>query len=87
MSLARLVSNQDAYVGKQVTTSGRVEKQTNANGTHYYILADSQQDLVILTPSRAAQPYVGQAVSVSGRFDFDPRAGRLIRVASIAAGH
>jgi len=84
VSLARLAADQDAYVGKQVTTSGRGEKQAGANGTAYYVLADAQQDLVILTPSRAANRYVGQAVTVSGRFGLDPHAGRLIDVASIA---
>ena len=67
MSLARLVASQDAYVGKRVTTSGRVEMQTNPDGTRYYILADSQQDLVILTPSGAVRRYVGRAVLISGR--------------------
>ena len=84
--LARLAENQDAYVGKHVITSGRVEEQTNADGSHYYVLTDRAQNLVILVPAGRARPYAERRVSVSGRFGFDPKAGRFIRIASISAG-
>lgn len=84
VSLARLAGNQDAYVGKEVTTSGRVEEQTNVDGSHYYVLADRAQDLVILVPAGRARRFAGRNVSVSGRFGFNPRAGRLIRIARIS---
>ena len=85
LSLERLANNQDAYVGKEVRTTGRVEEQTNANGTHYFVLADRAQNLVILVPARRARPYAGRDVSVSGRFGFNPHVGRLIRIAVIGA--
>ncbi len=85
MPLSRLASNQDAYIGKEVRTSGRVEEQTNVDGTRYYVLADPAQDLVVLVPARRARPYAGRAVSVTGRFGFDPHIGRLVRIAVITA--
>ena len=84
VSLARLVSDQDSYLGRQVSTSGRVERQAETNGTPYYVLADPAQDLVLLAPSRKAKPYLGRIVSVRGRFGFDPHAGRVIQIVSIA---
>jgi len=83
--LSRLAGNQDAYIGKEVRTSGRVEEQTNVDGTRYYVLADPAQDLVVLVPARRARPYAGRAVSVSGRFGFNTHVGRLIRIATISA--
>ena len=81
LSLAQLASNQDAYVGKEVSTAGLVEEQTNADGSRYYVLADPQQDLVALRPARRVHRY---RVKVRGRFGVDPRAGRVIRVEQIA---
>src|SRR5712691_7556390 len=73
VALAKLAANQDAYVGKRVTTAGTVEVQTNTNHSRYYVLADRAQDLVILTPARIAHRYVGTHVTVTGRFAFDAR--------------
>jgi len=81
--LARLAVNQDAYVGRQVTTSGRVEEQTNVDGSHYDVLTDQAQDMVVLVPARRARRYAGRSVSISGRFGFNPRIGRLIRISSV----
>ena len=86
LSLAQLASNQDAYVGKQISTAGVVEEQTNADGSHYYVLADPQQDLVALRPASRVRGYRDLHVHVRGRFSVDPRAGRLIRVEQIAGG-
>lgn len=86
LSLAQLANNQDAYAGKEVSTAGVVEEQTNANGSHYYVLADPQQDLVALRPVSRVRRYRGQRVQVRGRFSVDPRVGRLIRVEQIAGG-
>jgi len=85
--LARLAGNQEAYVGEEVTTSGRVEQQTNVDGSHYYVLTDPAQNLVILVPAGRARPYVGGDVSVRGRFGFNPRVGRLIRISSVTVAH
>lgn len=81
--LSDLAQNQDAYVGKTVSTSGSVERQRNTDGTAYYVLTDAQQDLVILQPASRAKPYVGRAVVVTGRFEVDPTAGRVIRLQQI----
>ena len=82
-TLAKLANNQDAYAGKEVTVSGRVEEQANANGSHYYVLSDPAQDLVELVPAARARPDRGREVTVSGRFAVDPHVGRLIRVVTI----
>lgn len=82
-TLAKLAANQDAYAGKEVTVSGRVEEQANANGSHYYVLSDSAQDLVELVPVGRARPDRGRDVIVSGRFAVDPHVGRLIEVVTI----
>jgi hypothetical protein len=84
LSLARLANDQDAYVGEEVSTAGVVEEQTNADGSHYYVLADRQQDLVGLRPASRVARYRGQRVRVHGRFSVEPRVGRLIRVEQIA---
>jgi len=86
VSLARLAVNQEAYLGQRLSTSGTVEEQTNVDGSHYYVLADASQNLVILVPSRVARRYAGRRVSVSGRFGFDPHIGRLIRIGRIVPG-
>ena len=82
-TLAKLAANQDAYAGKEVTVSGRVEEQANANGSHYYVLSDPAQDLVALVPAGRARPDRGRDVTVSGRFAVDAHVGRLIRIATI----
>lgn len=60
MPLARLAGNQSAYVGNEVKTSGRVEEQTNVDGSHYYVLADPAQNLVILVPAGRARRFKGR---------------------------
>jgi hypothetical protein len=83
-SLAKLANNQDAYLGRQVSTSGSVEAEKNANGSRYYVLADPAQDLVVLVPNRAARRFVGDQVVVTGRFGFEPHAGRVVRIEQIS---
>ena len=82
-TLAKLAANQDAYDGKEVTVSGRVEEQANANGSHFYVLSDPAQDLVELVPAARARPDRGRDVTVSGRFAIDAHVGRLIRIVTI----
>src|SRR5712691_5706258 len=72
VTLAKLVANQDAYVGKEVTVRGRVDVQRNVDGTHYYVLSDPAQDLVALVPARLVRFDQGRDVTVSGRFALDP---------------
>jgi hypothetical protein len=84
ISLAKLATNQDAYFGKQVATSGLVEEQGSGN-SHYFVLADRQQDLVALEPERLVRRYRGEQVSVRGLFRFEPQVGRLIQVKQISA--
>ena len=85
VTLARLAENQDSYLGKRVSTSGTVEAQTNADGSRYYVLTDAEGDLVALLPDRLARRYDDRRVSVDGRFGFDPKAGRLIRIGRISS--
>jgi len=82
--LANLAGNQTGYFGKEVTTSGVVEEQKNANGTRYFVLADAEQNLVLLEPAAQVRHFRGDRVTVHGRFEFDPHQGRLIRVAAIS---
>jgi hypothetical protein len=82
-SLAKLASDQTAYVGKEVSTAGVVERQRSGNGSAYYVLADPAQDLVLLEPAETARRYQGEQVTVHGRFELDPRQGRVIHVVSI----
>lgn len=84
VSLARLASNQSAYLGKEVATTGVVELQRSGNGSAYYVLADAAQDLVLLVPRTTVRGYQGERVTVHGGFAFDPRQGRLIRVNAIS---
>lgn len=84
VSLAALAGNQYAYIGKEVTTSGRVEEQTNPDGSHYYVLGDAAQNLVVLVPFGRARRFKGQNVSATGRVGFNPHEGRLIRIARIS---
>lgn len=83
-SLAKLANNQDAYLGKQISTSGRVEVERDANGSRYYVLTDPEQDLVELLPAGTARRFVGDAVVVRGRFGFDPHSGRVLRIERIS---
>lgn len=83
-ALSDLAQNQAAYAGTTVSTSGTVRRERNADGSRYYVLADPQQDLVVLRPGSRAARYVGRPVSVTGRFGIDPRAGRVIRLRQIA---
>jgi len=81
--LAKLAADQTAHVGKEVTSSGVVEKRKNPKGAPYYVLADAQQNLVLLEPVARVRRYRGEHVTVRGRFEFDPRQGRSIRVVVI----
>jgi len=82
--LAKLAGDQAAYVGKEVTTRGVVEEQKDPKGAPYYVLADASQNLMLLEPTARVRRYRGDRVTVRGRFQFDPRQGRLIRVAGIS---
>ena len=82
-SLAKLASDQGAYVGKEVSTTGVVEQQRSGNGVAYYVLADTAQNLVLLEPPATARRYQGEHVTVSGFFAFDSHQGRLIQIVSI----
>ncbi|MHB8468440.1 MAG: hypothetical protein ACYDCH_01595 [Gaiellaceae bacterium] len=66
-----------------MTTSGVVEEQKRPKGAPYYVLADAEQNLVLLEPVARVGRYRGEHVTVRGRFEFDPHQGRLIRVAVI----
>ena len=80
VSLAKLAANQDAYVGKKVTTSGTVDAQADMQRSRYYVLVDRADDPVLLRPRRLALRYAGMQVAVTGTFGVDARAGRFIRI-------
>ncbi len=61
-----------------------MQQQRNPIGSRYYVLSDREQDLVVLQPNRLARRYLGRSVSVRGRFGFNPRVGRLLRIEQIS---
>jgi hypothetical protein len=83
-SLAKLANNHDAYLGKQVSTSGRLEAAHKPSGSRYYVLSDPARDLVALLPSSEARRFAGEVVVVTGRFGFDPRNGRVVHIERIS---
>lgn len=85
VTLANLAREQQAYLGDEVTTSGIVRRFTDPNGSSYYMLTDARADRVILRPAATARRYRSQHVTATGRFGFDPGAGRVLRVRRIEA--
>lgn len=81
--LAKLAAYQASYVGKEATSSGTVEEQKNLKGAPDYVLADAEQNLVLLEPVARVRRYRGEHVTVRGRFELNPRQGRLIRITII----
>ncbi len=82
VSLAQLVANQDAYVGRLVDTTGMVRSFIDATG-RYYVIEDSHQNRVELLPASRADPYEGGRIEVTGKFGFDERTGRFIVIEGI----
>jgi len=84
VSLAQLAENQEVYDAEQISTSGVVREEPNGHGGLAFLLSDRRGDLVELEPARKAAPYIGRRVAVSGRFELDPRVGRVIEDSRIS---
>lgn len=82
VSLATLAAQEGAYDGTLVRTQGVV--RTFVQPRHYWI-EDDYPNRVALEPEELVAPLLGQTVRVVGRFNFDERKGRLIRVEEIAS--
>ena len=85
VSLSQLAENQELYDAEQVSTSGMVREEPNGRGGSVFLLSDGRGDLVALEPAGKAAPYVGRRVAVSGRFELDPRVGRVIEDSRVSA--
>lgn len=77
VSLAQLVTEQDAYDGSTVIAEGTV--QTHDQPRHYWI-EDADQHRVELFPPEAVADLVGQRIRVTGRFTFRDDRGRGIDI-------
>ncbi len=83
VSLARLATDEQAYLGETVQAVGTVRVFGEDASARHYVIEDDQQHRVALVPGQEAVSFVGQRVKVVGRFDFSDTSGRLIRVDSI----
>ncbi|MGH2554428.1 MAG: hypothetical protein ACRDHO_01760 [Actinomycetota bacterium] len=82
--LARLVSEQESFEGKDVETRGTVRAFGEDPATRHYVVEDARANRVQLVPDRVADGYVGREVMVAGEFGFDERRGRFIRIDRIS---
>lgn len=82
VSLATLADKQDDYRGVTVTTTGVVTRIGEAGDLHY-VLEDEKQNRVELLPGTSAADWVGEAVVVTGRFDFKETRGRVLTIETI----
>jgi hypothetical protein len=87
VSLARLVADQESYVGRDVRTEGVVRRFTDQSGP-YFVLEDAEHNRVELVPAPRVAAYQGRRIDVDGVFGFKPTRGRFIEVGnmSIVAG-
>jgi hypothetical protein len=82
--LVRLAAEQEAYDGRTVSTEGRVVPiEDPPAGEPYFVLEDHAGNRVHLLPDATARPYVGESVTVTGAFRFDPNAGRQLEIETI----
>lgn len=78
--LARLVSEQESFEGKNVETRGTVRAFGQDPATRHYVVEDGRANRVQLVPGQVAGVYVGREVVVAGEFGFHERRGRFIRI-------
>lgn len=83
VSLARLATDEQAYLGETVQALGTVRLFGEGASARHYVMEDDQQHRVALVPVQEVASFVAQRVKVVGRFDFSDTGGRLIRVESI----
>jgi hypothetical protein len=87
VALSDLAFDPDAYDDAAVTTTGVVREFGEADGArvHHFVIEDDAHNRVQLLPDEAAEPYVGEEVTVTGRFSFDETTGRAIEVETISS--
>jgi hypothetical protein len=84
-SLEDLTFDPERYEGQEVWTTGTVREFGEDEGAlvHHYVVEDAGQNRVELQPGERAAPFVGQRVTVTGRFRFDEAEGRVLAVTEI----
>lgn len=84
LTLAQLAFGQEDYSGRRVRTGGVVERLGPAEGARrlHYVIADEADNRVRLL-GIDADPYVGNAVDVVGRFRMTETLGRTLEVERI----
>ncbi|HZD22039.1 MAG TPA: hypothetical protein VE569_01330 [Acidimicrobiia bacterium] len=78
------MAQQDELAGQRVTVAGTVVPFEEPDGTLSFVLEDEQSNRVLLIPGDRATRYSGEQVVVTGDYDFDPEAGRLLRIEKIS---
>jgi hypothetical protein len=84
-SLEDLAFDPERFEGQEVWTTGTVREFGEEEGAlvHHYVVEDAAQNRVELQPSERVAPFVGQRVTVTGRFQFDEAEGRVLTVTEI----
>lgn len=83
VTLERLVAEQDDLSGRRISVSGRVVTFDEPDGTVAFVLEDERQNRVLLLPAAAMDGHTGEQVVVTGKFEFDPEVGRVLRVGEL----
>lgn len=83
VSLANLVAEEEAYVGRDVRTRGVIRAFGEDPGTRHYVVEDERANRVQILPGTAAARFEGRRVVVEGQFGFDQSSGRFIRARRI----
>jgi hypothetical protein len=81
VSLASLAERPSAYDGRRVVTAGTV--RTFEQPRHYWI-EDDDLNRVAIEPDQLIAPYVGQVVTVTGRFSASLTSPRRIEAETVA---
>ncbi|MFU8815688.1 MAG: hypothetical protein ACNA7W_10100 [Pseudomonadales bacterium] len=80
-SLESLAQQPSAYEGRRVVTEGVV--RTFAKPRHYWI-EDEDLNRVAIEPDHLVSPYLGQVVTVTGRFSASLTSPRTIEAETVA---
>jgi hypothetical protein len=82
VTLSSLARYQEAYQGQLVRTQGVVR---TFEPPRQYWIEDDEPNRVALEPVALVAPLLGREISVVGRFHFDDRTGRVIRIERLTA--
>lgn len=83
VSLAKLVADQESYVGRDVRTEGVVRRFTDPSGP-YFVLEDAEHNRVELLPASRVAAYQGRRIEVDGVFGIEQTRGRFIEVGNVS---